>query len=194
MSVPRLCAITLFFALTTGTSLVSAQTQDQDFSPPALAGQAEGNFIIKDFHFRSGEVLPEVRVHYVTLGKPHRNASGEIDNAVLLLHSTSNDTAEFLDRRFSGPLFGPGQPFDLTTFYLIIPDAIGHGKSSKPSNGLRAHFPHYGYEDMVVAQYRLVTEKLGVTHIFSPNNLAPSPKPAFVWQQPLGNKKQRAAP
>jgi homoserine O-acetyltransferase len=69
------------------------------------------------------------------------------------------------DRRFSGPLFGPDQPFDLNTFYLIIPDAIGHGKSSKPSNGLRAHFPHYGYEDMVVAQYRLVTEKLGVTHL-----------------------------
>lgn len=165
MGIVRACAITLFFALTTGTSLVSAQTQDQDFSPPALAGQAEGNFIIKDFHFNSGEVLPELRLHYLTLGTPHRSPSGEIENAVLLLHSTSNDTAEFLDRRFSGPLFGPGQPFDLATFYLIIPDAIGHGKSSKPSNGLRAHFPHYGYEDMVVAQYRLVTEKLGVKHL-----------------------------
>ena len=106
-----------------------------------------------------------MRLHYVTLGAQHRNSSGEIDNAILLLHSTGGDTTEFFEPDFSGPLYGPGRPFDLTKFYVIVPDAIGHGKSSKPSDGMRAHFPRYGYEDIVAAQYRLVTEKLGVTHL-----------------------------
>jgi homoserine O-acetyltransferase/O-succinyltransferase len=97
--------------------------------------------------------------------KPQRNSAGEIDNAPPLLHSTSHDTAELLDPQFSGPFYGPGEPFDLTKFYLIIPDAIRDGKSNKPSNGMRGHFPHYGYEDMVAAQHRLVIEKLGVTHL-----------------------------
>jgi homoserine O-acetyltransferase len=110
-------------------------------------------------------VLPELRLHYVTVGTPHRNASGDIDNAILLLYGTGGHATEFFDSEFSGPLFGPGQPFDLTKFYLIMPDAIGHGESSKPRDGLRARFPHYGYEDMVAAQHRLVTEKLGVTHL-----------------------------
>ena len=106
--------------------------------------RTEGDFIIKNFHFKSGEVLPELRLHYFTLGTPHRNSSRQIDNAVLLLHSTGSDTTEFFDPDFGGPLYGAGQPLDLAKFYLIIPDSIGHGKSSKPSNGLRAHFPHYG--------------------------------------------------
>ena len=163
MSIARVCAITLLVALTTGPTSISAQTKEG--SPPVWPGQTEGEFIIKNFHFNSREVLPELRLHYVTLGTLHRNSSGAIDNAVLLLHSTGGDTTEFFEPSFSGPLYGPGRPFDLTKFYLIIPDAIGHGKSSKPSDGMRAHFPHYGYEDIVTAQHRLVTERLGVTHL-----------------------------
>jgi homoserine O-acetyltransferase len=163
MSVSRLCAVAFFLALTPGPLSVSAQTKDS--APSVMVGQTESEFIFKDFHFNSGEVLPELRLHCVTLGTPHRNSSGEIDNAVLLLHSTGSDTTEFLEPSFSRPLYGPGQTFDLTKFYLIIPDAIGHGKSSKPSDGMRAHFPHYGYEDIVAAQHRLVIEKLGVTHL-----------------------------
>jgi homoserine O-acetyltransferase/O-succinyltransferase len=163
MSFSRLCAVTMLLALAAGPLSVSAQIKDS--APTVLAGQTESEFIIKDFHLNSGEVLPELRLHYVTLGAPHRNSSREIDNAVLLLHSTGSDTTEFFEPAFSGPLYGPGQPFDLTKFYLIIPDAIGHGKSSKPSDGMRAHFPHYGYEDIVTAQHRLVTESLGVTHL-----------------------------
>jgi homoserine O-acetyltransferase len=101
-------------------------------------------------------------LHYVTLCTPRRNSSGEIDNAVLLLHSTGSDTTEFFESSFTGPLYGANQSLDLTKFYLVIPDAIGHGKSSKPSDGLRSHFPHYGFNEMVAAQYRLVTEKLGI--------------------------------
>ena len=137
-----------------------AQTQENPAS-----GKTEGEYLIKNFRFKDGAVLPELRVHYLTVGILHRNASGSIDNAVLLLHSTASDATEFLDPEFSEPLLGAGKPFDLSKFYLIIPDAIGHGKSSKPSDGLRGHFPHYEYEDMVSAQYRLATEKLGVTHL-----------------------------
>lgn len=179
MSVPRLCAVTLLLAFAAGPSSMSAQTKD---SPaPAFAGQTEGNFSIKDFHFNSGEVLPELRLHYVTLGTPHRNASGEIDNAILLLHSTGSDTTEFFESDFSGPLYGPGQPFDLSKFYMVIPDSIGHGKSSKPSDGLRAHFPHYGYEDMVTAQHQLVTEKLGVAHLRLVMGLSMGGMHTWLW-------------
>src|SRR6202049_2762620 len=160
----RSATVHFFLALCLVPGRLSAQsTQTASESP--FSDRTEGDFIIKDFHFNSGEVLPELRLHYVTLGTPHRNSSGQIDNAVLLLHSTGSDTTEFFDPDFSGPLYGAGQSLDLAKFYLIIPDSIGHGKSSKPSNGLRARFPHYGYEDMVAAQHQLVTEKLGVTHL-----------------------------
>lgn len=144
-------------------------------------GQTEGDFIVSSFHFRSGEVLNQLRLHYMTLGTPHRNATGIIDNAVLLLHTTGGNTTELLDRAFGGPLFGPGRPLDLTRYYLIIPDSVGCGKSSKPSDGLRARFPHYGYEDMVAAQYRLVTEKLGVTHLRLVIGLSMGAMHTWIW-------------
>ncbi len=128
-------------------------------------GEAEGDFTIPSFRFKSGDVVDQLRIHYLTLGKPHRNSTGSIDNAVLLLHGTGDDATDFLEPAFTQPLFGSGQPLDLGRYYLIIPDSIGHGRSSKPSDGLRAHFPHYGYEDMVNAQHRLVTEGLGVAHL-----------------------------
>jgi len=133
--------ITLSILSVTSCS-ASAQVGSRDTS---LLGQAQGDFLIKDFRFSSGEILPELRLHYVTLGAAHRNSAGQIDNAVLLLHSTGGDYTEFLEPSLSGPLYGSGAPLDLNKFYLIIPDGIGHGKSSKPSDGLRAHFPHYGY-------------------------------------------------
>ena len=125
----------------------------------------EGNFVVRDFRFQSGEVLPELRLHYVTLGTPRRDAAGHITNAVLILHGTGGSGADFLGTNFAGQLFAEGQPLDSGHYYLIIADSIGHGGSTKPSNGLRARFPRYGYNDMVEAQHRLVTEGLGVDHL-----------------------------
>jgi homoserine O-acetyltransferase/O-succinyltransferase len=130
---------------------------------PAFA--AEGDYTMRDFVFRSGEKLPELRLHYLTLGKPVKDARGRTTNAVLILHGTGGTGRQFLAPQFAGVLFGPGAPLDTTKMYLVLPDGIGHGRSSKPSDGLRAHFPHYDYDDMVAAQYRLLTERLEVNHL-----------------------------
>ena len=172
-------AITYLSILSAAMAQVSAQPAS-GAAPPFL-GQTESEFIVKNFRFNTGEVLPELRLHYMTLGTVHRDASGAIDNAILLLHSTGNSTSELLNPALSGPLYGPGEPLDLNKFYLIIPDSIGHGKTSKPSDGLRAHFPHYGYNDMVTAQYRLVTEKLGVTHLRLVLGLSMGAMHAWLW-------------
>src|SRR5882672_587671 len=124
----------------------------------------EGDFVIRDFRFASGESLPELRLHYRTLGAPRADAKGVVRNAILIMHGTTGSGAQFLRPEFAGELFGPGQPLDSTRYFLVLPDAIGHGKSSRPSDGLRAHFPHYGYEDMVAADYRLLTDGLAVSH------------------------------
>jgi len=132
----------------------------------AVASQGDTRcFEITDFRFTSGETLPELRLHYRTLGRPRRDAAGVVRNAVLILHGTGGSGGQFLSPLFAGELYGPGQPLDTTTHYLILPDNIGHGRSSKPSDGLRARFPHYAYEDMVAAQYRLVSEGLHVSHL-----------------------------
>ena len=124
-----------------------------------------GDFTIRDFHFQTGEVLPELRIHYRTLGTARRNAQGVVTNAVIILHGTTGNGGNFLRPEFAGELFGRGQPLDATRYYLVLPDGIGHGQSSKPSDGLRARFPHYGYRDMVEAQFRLLTEGLKVDHL-----------------------------
>ncbi len=131
---------------------------------PAVMPQ-EGDFIVRDFHFRSGETLPELRLHYTTLGQPVRDSAGKITNAVLFMHGTSGSGRGFLSPQFAGVLFGPGELLDASRYFIILPDAIGHGGSSKPSNGLRAKFPHYEYNDMVRAQHQLIFEKLGVNHL-----------------------------
>jgi homoserine O-acetyltransferase len=132
----------------------------------AAAAQGDtGTFVITNFRFASGEVLPELRLHYRTLGHPRRDAAGVARNAVLILHGTGGAGGQFLSPLFAGELYGVGQPLDTATHYLILPDNIGHGRSSKPSDGLRARFPRYAYEDMVTAQQRLVTEGLHVTHL-----------------------------
>src|SRR5882757_378341 len=124
----------------------------------------EGDFTIRDFKFASGETLSELRVHYRTLGKPEKNAEGKTTNAVLIMHGTTGSGAQFIRPEFAGELFGKDQPLDATKFFIVLPDGIGHGKSSKPSDGMHAKFPRYGYLDMVEAQYRLLTEGLGVDH------------------------------
>jgi len=118
----------------------------------------EGDWIVRDFKFHTGEILPELRLHYATVGMP----TGE---PVLILHGTTQSGASMLSPVFGGELFGPGQPLDASRYYVILPDAIGHGKSSKPSDGLRTGFPKYNYEDVVDAQYRLVTEHLGLRRL-----------------------------
>ncbi|HET9391535.1 MAG TPA: alpha/beta fold hydrolase [Steroidobacteraceae bacterium] len=124
----------------------------------------EGDFAMHDFRFASGESLPELRIHYHVLGQPKRDSHGTVRNAVLILHGTGGNGTNFLRPVFAGDLFGPGQLLDATRYFLVLPDDIGHGKSSKPSDGLRAKFPHYGYRDMVEAEYRLLTRGLGVQH------------------------------
>ncbi|HEV8647001.1 MAG TPA: alpha/beta fold hydrolase [Burkholderiales bacterium] len=124
-----------------------------------------GDFVIRDFRFAGGEVLPELKLHFFTLGSPARDANGRVTNAVLLLHGTYGKGTNFLTDGFAGELFGTGQPLDAGRFYIIVPDNLGHGKSTKPSDGLRAKFPRYGYADMVAAQRRLVKDGLGVRHL-----------------------------
>jgi homoserine O-acetyltransferase len=125
----------------------------------------ETNYVLRDFHFNSGESLPELRMHYRTLGSPQRDKNRTVRNAVLILHGTTGSSAQFLRPEFANELFGKGQLLDATRYYLIIPDNIGHGNSSKPSDGLHAKFPKYGYLDMIEAQRRLLVEGLDVAHL-----------------------------
>lgn len=124
---------------------------------------AEADFVVKNFHFRSGEVLPEVRIHYATIGKLTRTEHGT--NAVLVLHGTGGSLQQFLSDRFASVLFKAGGVLDASRYFIVIPDNVGHGKSSKPSDGLRSKFPHYGYDDMVELQHRLVFDGLGIDHL-----------------------------
>jgi len=127
-------------------------------SAAATAQPQRGDWTIKDFRFHNGEVLPELKLHYQTLGDPK-------NPAVLVLHGSTGSSQGMLGKNFGGELFGPGQPLDASRYYLILPDSIGAGRSSKPSNGLRTKFPRFNYDDMVVAQHRLVTEHLGVRRL-----------------------------
>jgi homoserine O-acetyltransferase len=132
---------------------------------PAAPPPQEGDYVVHDFHFKSGETLPELRLHYRTLGKPARDASGRVTNAVLILHGTGGWGGNFLIPQFAGVLFGPGELLDSSRYFIILPDGIGHGKSSKPSDGMHAHFPQYEYDDMVAAQHELLEKGLGVNHL-----------------------------
>ena len=132
---------------------------------PAPAGPAEHDAILRNFHFASGESLATLTIHYRTLGRPRRDSAGVVRNAVLILHGTTGSGAQFLSRSFAGELFGAGQPLDTTLYYIVLPDGIGHGRSSRPSEGLHARFPRYTSDDMVEAQHRLLIEALGVTHL-----------------------------
>ncbi|HEY5722627.1 MAG TPA: alpha/beta fold hydrolase [Allosphingosinicella sp.] len=125
----------------------------------------EGDSVLRDFRFASGERLESLRIHYATLGTPRRDRQGRIVNAVIVLHGTGGSGRQFLQPQFANELYGPGQPLDLARFYVILPDGIGHGKSSKPSDGLRMRFPKYDYVDMIEAHRRMLAEGLGVTRL-----------------------------
>jgi len=130
-----------------------------------LPKPVEGDFVVRNFGFVSGETLPELRLHYATYGKPAIDAKGHVTNAVMILHGTSGSGQQFVGPNFAGVLFGPGQLLDVSHYFIILPDGIGTGHSSKPSNGLHAKFPHYDYDDMVAAQHLLLTEGLKVDHL-----------------------------
>src|SRR6202051_3168977 len=155
--VPRMNFLFRFFVIVFFTAVPLARAAD--YPTPT-----EGDFTIRNFKFASGESLPELRLHYRTLGKPEKDAQGKTMNAVLIMHGTTGSGAQFIRPEFANELFGKDQPLDATKFFIILPDGIGHGKSSKPSDGLHAKFPRYGYLDMVEGQYRLLTEGLGVNH------------------------------
>jgi homoserine O-acetyltransferase/O-succinyltransferase len=124
-----------------------------------------GDYVVRQFQFKSGESLPEIKLHYYTFGTPQKDASGRVRNAVLILHGTGGSGRQFLSPNFCGVLFGPGQLLDAGKYFIILPDNVGHGGSSKPSDGLRMRFPHYEYDDMIELQYRLLTQGLGVNHL-----------------------------
>jgi homoserine O-acetyltransferase len=172
---PRsIMAIAALCAVMPGTAVPAEATP--------LATQ-EGDYLAHDFRFASGATLPELRLHYTTLGRPARDAAGHVTNAVLVLHGTGGDGHQFLRPQFSGELFGPGQPLDVAKYYIILPDGVGHGKSSKPSDGLHARFPEYGYADMVSAQHRLLTEGLGVDRLRLLMGTSMGCMHAFVWAE-----------
>ena len=138
---------------------------------------------MRNFRFTDGSVLPELRIHYTTFGLPRKDASGTVRNAVLILHGTTGSGRGFLSPTFAGELFGPGQLFDSATHFIILPDGIGAGGSSKPSDGLRARFPHYGYADMVVAQHRLLIEGLGVNHLLVVLGTSMGGMQSWMWAE-----------
>src|SRR5258707_7028472 len=140
-------AVSAAFALTSFAAVAA------DYPAPK-----QGDWIAKDFKFHTGETMPELRLHYTTVGEP----TGQ---PVLVLHGSGQSAANMLTPAFAGELFGAGQPLDATKYYVIIPDALGHGRSSKPSDGLKTRFPRYDYADMVDAQYRLLSEGPGLRHV-----------------------------
>jgi homoserine O-acetyltransferase len=154
-------------------------------SSPAIAAPqvTEADVVVKDFHFHNGETLPELKLHYRTLGTPHRDAQGKIDNAVMILHGTGGSGAQFLAPQFADELYGLGQPLDATKYFIILPDNIGHGGSSKPSDGLRMAFPQYDYDDMVEGQRLMLAKGLGIAHLRLIFGTSMGCMHIFVWAE-----------
>jgi homoserine O-acetyltransferase/O-succinyltransferase len=163
--------------LLTVLSMVATSAQ----APATEWPTQDGAYIIKNFRFGSGESLPELKLHYLTLGKPHQDAQGHTDNAVLLLHGTGGSAHSLLSPVFANVLFGPGQPLDITRFFIIFPDDIGHGQSSKPSDGLHMRFPQYDYDDMVTSQHTMLLEGLQVDHLRLILGTSMGCMQTFIW-------------
>ena len=163
---------------------VTAPSQTMSTAPPPAASAytgVPGDYIARDFHFGSGESLPELKLHYLTLGTLHRDSAGHVDNAVLLLHGTGGDAHSLFNPVFSNVLFGAGQPLDITKYFLIFPDDIGHGVSAKPSDGLRMKFPHYDYDDMVRSQHQMLLDGLHIDHLRLILGTSMGCMQTFVW-------------
>ncbi|HSY34500.1 MAG TPA: alpha/beta fold hydrolase [Acidobacteriaceae bacterium] len=170
-------------ALLTATS-ATAQTMSAPPTTPAPAPAytgTPGDYVAHDFHFGSGETLAQLKLHYLTLGTPHRDAGGHVDNAVLLLHGTGGDAHSLFNPNFSRVLFGPGQPLDIQKYFLIFPDDIGQGESSKPSDGMRMKFPQYDYDDMVRSQHQMLLDGLHVDHLRLILGTSMGCMQSFVW-------------
>ena len=180
VKIGKLPLATIFGVLAAMPLAAPAQSPwGQGDNPAAM--QADAQF--DDYLFRDGEILNKVRIHYATLGAPHRRPDGEIDNAVLLLHWTGADGRALLTPTYMKALFNPGRPLDAQRYYLIFPDSIGHGRSSKPSNGLRMQFPRYGYADMVDLQHRLVTQILGIHRLHAILGVSMGGMNAWQWAE-----------
>ena len=158
----------------------AAQAQLAPQPQPTKWPTTDGQVTLPNFRFGTGETLPQLKLHYLTLGTPHRNAAGHVDNAILLLHGTGGDAHSLLNPLFSDVLFGPGQPFDIKKYFLILPDDIGHGQSSKPSDGLHARFPAYDYDDMVRSQ-RLMLDDMKIDHLRLILGTSMGCMQSFVW-------------
>ena len=170
-------------------ALIAAPAAAEDWAKRS----AERDVTLPGFRFGTGETM-DLRMHVTTLGTPRRNAAGEIDNAVMVLHGTGGSGKQFFRPQFADELYGPGQPFDISKYYVILPDNIGHGQSSKPSDGQRMAFPRYGYGDMVLAQQRLLTEGLGVTKLKVILGTSMGCMHAFVWGTTYPGFAERLAP
>jgi homoserine O-acetyltransferase len=166
----RRALIATLAALLPGLLVAQSQRPTQD-----------GRFTIPNFRFGTGETLPQLRLHYLTLGNPHKDHNGHADNAVLLLHGTGGDAHSLLNPIFADVLFGPGQPLDINRYFIILPDDIGHGQSSKPSDGLHARFPHYDYDDMVRSQHAMLVDGLKIDHLRLILGTSMGCMQAFVW-------------
>jgi homoserine O-acetyltransferase len=169
--------------LAAGPAAAQAPAPAQRQAPDYAAQLKEGDAVLRDFRFASGETLPELRIHYATLGTPRRDSRGAIENAVMILHGTGGSGRQFLAPQFADELYGPGQPLDLARYYIILPDGIGHGKSSKPSDGLRMRFPKYDYADMVEAQRRMLVDTLGVKRLRLLMGTSMGCMHGFVWAE-----------
>ena len=154
----------------------------------------EDDYIINNFAFAGGETIWELRLHYRTLGSPRRDARGKVSNSVLILHGTTGSGAQFLRDSFASELFGPGQLLDANHYFIILPDGIGHGGSSKPSDGARMRFPRYGYHDMARAQHALLTEGLGVDHLFLVMGTSMGGMHTWLWGQMFPDFMEYLAP
>lgn len=156
---------------------------DANMPAAGLPSSVESEFSLKNFQFTSGDTIPALRIHYRTLGQPRRDERAVVRNAVLILHGTAGSSAQFMAPEFAGELFGPGQPLDVSRYFVVLPDGIGHGQSSKPSDGLHARFPRYGYSDMVAAQYRLLSQGLQVNHLRLVMGTSMGGMHAWLWGQ-----------
>lgn len=163
-------------------------------APPPAAAPREADYIAHNFRFDDGQTLAELRLHYRTLGRPVRDAAGSITNAVLILHGTGGSGTQFLSEQFAGVLFGPGQPLDVRKFFIVLPDDIGHGGSSKPSNGMRTRFPHYGYSDMVRAEHDLVANQLHIRRLRLIMGTSMGCMHAFLWGERYPDQVQAMMP
>lgn len=178
--ISAMIAILLLAAMSLRAQQTEAQREQQVF---AALKTSEGDYVARDFHFKSGETMAELRLHYTTLGTPARDANGRTTNAILILHGTGGSGHSLLQPIFAGVLFGPGELLDANRYFIILPDDIGHGKSSKPSDGLHAHFPHYDYDDMVAAEHELVEKGLGVNHLRLVMGTSMGCMHTFVWAE-----------